>query len=431
MNYDREFSSIQSACRSVFGCDVDARPRAMQALTEAYSSVSLLGTQIAVSSDLECFRRVLASSPACTDAVLRQDVSLQSLIAPKVLPTSIGELQRLGPYQKLLSDIFHSKWPFPSGLNDAGLKVKLTKTLTETDLFTGCLQAGRMSVLPNQTAKGLLRAAGLYENEYVDPRGDDYLAALEVNCAPVLSIDQSHAEQQLVIYLDSKNRLRLHPFGANAVGTLEDRLVQKGTFVFRGGVIQPVAHSRLFALDAIVELEDLMNSSTALEANFQKFFESHPEFLKALDYERIHAQPILYKDDGSRLIPDFFLEQLDCGWHAIADLKRPYDNMVIRKKNRVYFAQWVQEAISQLHYYKEWFDDAKNRAQFETSQGLSTRVFRPKMVLIAGRSSHFVDEVERIRLLSEQDQALTLWTYDDVLRRAKRYRTFADDRSAP
>lgn len=427
MDYDQEFSFIQAACTTVFGREVNVRPRAMQALTDAYVSVSLLGTPIAMPSDLECFRRVLASSPACTDAVLRHDVSLQELIGPDHQHPGVGELQRLRLYEKLLSDIFVLRWPFPSGLNDAGLKVQVTKTLNETDLFAGCLQTGRMSVLPNQTAKGLLRAAGLYTDGFVDPRGDEYLASLEANCSAVFLVDQSHAEQQLVLYLDSKDRLRLHPFGANAVGKLEDRLVQSGTFVFRGGVIQPVASSRLFAPNAIIELEELINSRAAQEADFQRFFEAHPEFLKALDYDHIHPQPILYKDDGSRLIPDFFLEQLECGWHAIADLKRPYNNMVIRKRNRVYFAQWIQEAIAQLHYYKEWFDDAKNRAQFEASQGLSTRVFRPKMVLIAGRASHFVDEIERIRLLSEQDQSLTLWTYDDVLRRAKKYRTFADE----
>ena len=116
------------------------------------------------------------------------------------------------------------------------------------------------------------------------------------------------------------------------------------------------------------------------------------------------------------------------GWHAIADLKRPYEHMIIRKKNRVYFSQWVQEAIAQLHYYKEWFESRKNRESFEQTQKLSTKVYRPKMVLIAGRNYNFIDEIERIRLLSDQDQDLTLWTYDDVLERAKKYRKFADGR---
>lgn len=189
--------------------------------------------------------------------------------------------------------------------------------------------------------------------------------------------------------------------------------------------MQPSTGASLFSADSIAEFEDLINSRNVLEQTFQNFFERHPEFLKSLDFEKIHPQPILYKDDGARLIPDFFLEQIDCGWHAIADLKRPYDNMVIRKKNRVYFAQRIQDAIAQLLYYKEWFEDPKHREEFERTQRLSTKVYRPKMVLIAGRSAHFIDDVERIRLLSAQDANLSLWTYDDVLRRAQRYKAFA------
>ena len=430
MDYAHEFNAIGSACRSLFGVDVDVRPRALQALIAAYSSIMVLGHEIAFASDLQCFRSVLAASPACTDAILRQDISLEALLLPSTPSITAPQNRRFGGYQDVLKGVFASSWPFPSGLNDAGLRVKTTGSLSETDLFAGCLQAGRMSVLPNKTARALLGAAGLFDDEYPDPRADDYLAALEAHCAPVLSIDKSHAEQQLMLHLDSKNRVRLHAFGANTIGSLEDRLKATGPFLFRGGVIQPARSSNLFKSEAILEFEDLINSDAASESVFQRFFEGHPEFLKSLDYERIHPQPILYKEDGSKLIPDFFLEQLDTGWHAIADLKRPYEKMVIRKKNRVYFAQWIQEAISQLHFYREWFEDGTNRKQFEHAQGLSTRVFRPKMVLIAGRSTHFVDEVERIRLVSEQDQAISLWTYDDVLKRAKKYRKFADHASA-
>lgn len=432
MSYELDLNQIEFACHTAFGRDIEVRPRAIQALVESIKSVSLLNHEFALTSDLECFRGVLAASPACTDAILRQDISLQTLIsAEQQSKSTLRNAPRIGSYDKLLSDIFVSRWPFPSGLNDVGIKVRATGILTETDLFIGCLQAGRMNVLPNNTAKGLLTAAGLYEDECVDIRGDEYLANLEANCAPVLSLDASHSEQQLILYLDSNERLRVHTFGANALGVIEDRLSKAGTFVFRGGVLQPALGPSLFAADSIAEFEDLINSKNVLEQKFQDFFKRHPEFLKSLDFEKIHPQPILYKDDGSKLIPDFFLEQIDCGWHAIADLKRPYDHMVIRKKNRVYFAQWIQDAIAQLQYYKEWFEDAKHRNEFERTQGLSTKVYRPKMVLIAGRSTHFTDDVERIRLLSAQDANLSLWTYDDVLRRAQRYKAFAEGHNDP
>ena len=426
MPIDRDLHDIEAACLAVFGRDIDVAPRALQVLNTSLRTVNVFGHNLALHSDLECFRRVLAASPACTDAILRNDISLKSLVPSQEPRAGLSQLPRLGRFKALLEGIFVSRFPFKSGLHKAGQGVLDSGVLTETDLFIGCLQAGRRSVLPNQTARALLEAAGLSADGDSTQASDRYLSKLEMLCKSVIATDKSHAEQQVVLYLDSKERIRLQIFGASAVGQLEDRLTKMGSFVFRGGVIQPAPRSSLFSHDAILRLEDLINSKTALERDFQQFFELHPEFLKTLDFSKVHAQPILYKDDGSRLIPDFFLEQADCGWHAIADLKRPHDDMVIRRKNRTYFSQWVQESIAQLQFYKEWFENSRNREIFEQTQKLSTKVYRPKMVLIAGRSSAFEDEVERIRLLSAQDPNLTLWTYDDVLRRAKTYRQFAE-----
>lgn len=426
MTYQRDLQDIEAACLEVFGMPIEVAPRALQALVSSFEQIHLLGNELARATDLECFRRVIASSPAHADALMRES-SLEHLIPrPGERSTSpIRRSSRIGNFKKLLSDIFVSHFPFRTGLHPAGMSVQGVGRLTESDLFLACLQAGRRSVLPNRTASALLAAAGLIGDEISTQRGDKYLTTLELRLKAVPTIDQSHPEQQIILYLDDKQHVRMQIFGANAVGQLEERMSKIGTFVFRGGVLQPASTANLFTQESIAELEDLINSKTTLEQQYQAFFERHPEFLKALDFKKIHAQPILYKDDGSRLVPDFFLEQLDSGWHAIADLKRAHENMVIRRNNRVYFAQWVQDSIAQLHFYREWFESPKNRTIFESTQKVSTRVYRPKMVLIAGRASDFIDDVERIRLLSAQDANLSLWTYDAVLKRAKNYRAFA------
>lgn len=425
MTYERDVREIEATCREVFGVSIEVAPRALQVLVTSFQRVSLLGNEIDLTSDLECFRRVLASSPAYADAIIRKSDSLERFIAIQKSTGKTSEAPRFGNFTKLLSDLFVSRFPFRSGLHPVGASVKGMGILTETDLILACLQSGRRSVLPNKTASTLLKAVGLFDDGYPTDRADKYLAKLEAELKSVGVVDESHAEQQIVLYLDANDHIRLQIFGANTLGRIEERLSKVGTFVFRGGVLQPAPSSRLFTSHAIEELEDLMNSKSTLEQEYQRFFERHPEFLKSLDYKKIYAQPILYKDDGSRLIPDFFLEQVDSGWHAIADLKRSHEAMVIRKKNRVYFAQWVQEAIAQLQYYREWFESPKNREAFEQAQKVSTRIYRPKMVLIAGRQSDFMDDVERIRLLSAQDANLSLWTYDAVLSRAKKYREYA------
>lgn len=423
--YERDLKEIEIACREVFGVPIKVAPRALQVLLTSFRRVSFLENEIDLLSDLECFRRVLASSPAYANVAISNSNLLERLIPTEKSTGRMNEAPQLGSFKKLLTEIFVSRFPFRSGLHPAGVSVRGTGILTEADLIVACLQAGRRSLIANKTARAILQAADLFNEGYSNERGDKYLAKLEAEFKSVRVVDESHAEQQIVLCLDASNHIRLQIFGANALGRMEEQLSKVGSFIFRGDVLQPAPSSRLFTNNAIEELEDLMNSKSTLEQQYQKFFERHPEFLKSLDYRNIHAQPILYKDDGSRLIPDFFLEQVDSGWHAIAELKRPHESMVIRKQNRIYFAQWVHDAISQLQYYREWFESPKNRDAFEQTQKISTKVYRPKMVLIAGRKSDFVDDVERIRLLSAQDTNLSLWTYDAILSRARQYREYA------
>jgi len=107
------------------------------------------------------------------------------------------------------------------------------------------------------------------------------------------------------------------------------------------------------------------------------------------------------------------------GWDTILDLKRPGDKMVSRRTNRVYFKQNVQNAVAQLQFYREWFDSPANRQRFRESYGVET--YKPRMVLVTGRRHEFLNDVERIRLTEGLPSRLDVWTYDDLLQRAKNY----------
>ncbi len=91
----------------------------------------------------------------------------------------------------------------------------------------------------------------------------------------------------------------------------------------------------------------------------------------------------------------------------------------MRRPNRLYFRQYVQNAIGQLQYYREWFNSPSNRKRFSNAYG--TTAYRPKMVIVIGRNHHFRDDVERIRLMEMLPPQLEIRTYDDLLNRAKRY----------
>lgn len=167
---------------------------------------------------------------------------------------------------------------------------------------------------------------------------------------------------------------------------------------------------------ATEELEALINSHGAKEAAFQDFFECHPEFILNDEYRQAHPQIVLIDDRGESLIPDFILEPVD--QHSICDLlelKLPSAPVFVLKKNRPRFSAAVLEACAQLHEYRRFFDEEKNRIAVRDKYGLLA--YRPKMFVIIGRRGT-VNPIE-VRKIEGALPNLTLRTYDDVLQRMK------------
>ncbi len=411
------------SCEVFFGRRVLITPRASMAFLDTYRSYKLFKAHINITSDFNCFLGVVANSPACADILARNGVKLEGLLENVFINEhSLGKGISIINYNKMLNSIFTQDLPFSPGLNSIGEKVKETGIINELDLVVGTLESCRNRLMPNETGKKLLSLANISHDGLCDEHGDNFLYELETECKRISQIDVSHFDQQYVLFLDENGGFRIRPFGANSFGKLEKCNFNDRPFVFRGDSLQPLSSSMLYSVNLIDEFEDMINTSKCSEHDFQRFFEKNTQFLTGIDFKKAHPQPILYKDDGSKLIPDFFLEKVDSRWDAILDLKKPYDTMVARKKNRTYFKQWIQETISQLQYYREWFENSSNRKIFETTLNLSSQTFRPKMVIVAGRSQHFVNDVERMRLLSNQVGDLELWTYDDILSRARRYK---------
>lgn len=250
---------------------------------------------------------------------------------------------------------------------------------------------------------------------------DAFLEKLLDGARQIAFTDPSHSFAQFVMFTDEHNNVRVRPFGATELTGLSTLpLNEEKVYVYRGGVLQPInTLVPEFSDEILGEFEELLNSKNASEKDFQRLFEKYPFFLTGLDFKRAHPQPILFQDEGRALIPDFFLEKLTSEWDAIVDLKRPYDEMITRRRNRVYFKQHVQNAIAQLRYYEEWFNSPINRKKFEDLYGIKT--LRPKMVIVIGRAHHFRSDVERVMLLDGLPSKLELWTYDTLLNRAKSY----------
>jgi hypothetical protein len=227
-------------------------------------------------------------------------------------------------------------------------------------------------------------------------------------------------EENLFILFNEGNKIRLKPFAQFNVNQLANPLFLENRFWRARGNVFETYDTELE--NALPLLEDLINSK-AKEIEFQRFFENHPQFLLLLgNYKKLHSQLILREDNGSNLIPDFFLEKIDSDFCDILDLKRPTADLVRLQKNRVRFRDCVMEAVAQINYYRNWFEDKRNRDLFRSTYGLNS--FKPQVVVVIGRRQSYYNEVQRIKLESSLPRWITLTTYDDIIEKVNQWKNF-------
>ena len=92
------------------------------------------------------------------------------------------------------------------------------------------------------------------------------------------------------------------------------------------------------------------------------------------------------------------------------------------QKNRMRFRDVILEGIAQLENYRSWFEDKMNRDNFYSKYGLSA--YKAKIVLIIGRRDSYYAEVDRLKLESGLPNYVDLKTYDDVIAKARQWRSF-------
>lgn len=181
-------------------------------------------------------------------------------------------------------------------------------------------------------------------------------------------------------------------------------------------VIYVLSRERLALGEAVDELEALVNSPTALESDFQRFFERHPEFILTDDYKRAHGHVVLSRDNEGDLIPDFVLEPADGALSDLLELKLPGANVFTFQKNRNRFSAAVHAACAQLREYSRYFEEERHRNFVREKFGL--QLYRPRMFLILGRRGD-IDPIE-MRAIQCDTPHLNLRTYDDVIARMRR-----------
>ena len=160
-----------------------------------------------------------------------------------------------------------------------------------------------------------------------------------------------------------------------------------------------------------------INSPKARELDLQRFFELHPQFLRMWDFREVFPQVYLTREDAGPLLPDFLLLDRDLNKATLLDLKLPSAKTVVDKPNRERFSALVDEARSQLLEYRDWFEDAHNRATIKDRFGME--IYRPRLGVVIGSSAEFESSFQRQKLASRYPD-IEVATYDDILAHARR-----------
>jgi len=456
---------IQLQVNEHFNTEVEIAPRAMAALQGAGSVYwEEDGDVIEV---ISVFQALLASSPACLIALHNGGVNTQILseqfhlpeqqIPCKLAPNTLDLIfYGYDESYRFLSHKAIGNWTETA--SDIEANISTYSKLTEVDLFRAMLQTAyqgprvvneHTELYELQTCLSdigkLLISAGfadlldiheyLNENERyrAELRASEKFKKLSQDIRNLGIHDPSHHAIQFAFYLDSKQRIRVQPFGLTSVGISQPEYLKDGVaYKYRNNIFQPInTIQSSIHKDSIEQLEDMINSKRCSESDFQKFFEMHQDFLLGFDYHRTHPQLILSSDENMNLIPDFFLEPLESHFCDILELKLPYSELTrrLQRGNRVHFRAFVNEAVAQLTEYQRYFDDRSNRRDFHKKYGLEA--YKPKLILVIGRSCHFRSDLERREISRLLPDDLDMWTYDDLLLKAKRFASFANDTFNP
>jgi hypothetical protein len=226
--------------------------------------------------------------------------------------------------------------------------------------------------------------------------------------------------QYIVTLEDNTLRFRI-------VSTLDDYVQENdsGRWTPQRALLSHLDGLGLFTADCIHELEDLLNSGRAKEGDFQAFFERHPNFLRRWDFREVYPHVFLTRRNEGPLIPDFLLTNVEAQDAAILDIKQSGMKIIRHQKNRLRFTDAILEARAQLLTYRSWFDDADHRAKIKSKVGME--IYRPRMMVVIGRSSEFRDEIDRQTLRADNPD-IEVVTYDDILRFARGRRMILEDR---
>jgi Domain of unknown function (DUF4263) len=302
--------------------------------------------------------------------------------------------------------------------NEIAQRVLRSRTLGPFELIDGILDSmsrpwGHMNQI--QFFQKLKSASPAWANGAISK--DEVLNRIKEQSRIAQTIDPSFARQQLGLYVDDSDKVRVIQLAAWSLSSLSDSNTESQEYrLARGNIVQeigPILREQIDEFEWLIEKE-------VPESEFQEFLERNPFILTSLgSYSRAEPHVILHEDAGRKLIPDFFLEFADRRDSDILELKLPDVTVDVRVTSRNRLSSKVHAAVAQLRTYRDWFKSESNRLKFIQATGM--KCFMPRAIIVIGRSSDFKSDIDRINLEETLPNWASLRTYDDLLKSARNW----------
>jgi hypothetical protein len=166
--------------------------------------------------------------------------------------------------------------------------------------------------------------------------------------------------------------------------------------------------------DAINQLTYLLYKEEFAEEKYQEYFEQNPCVFKILGYSNAYPRLRLPRSGGGWYEPDFLLKRSSDDLFEILDLKTPQEKLIpTRKKYRKRFYAKIEDYISQVEEYAEYFNDSESRNKVKDIHTLDIQA-SPEITIVVGTDKD-VDKKQLHQLLSRRTHRPHIYTYDDIL----------------
>lgn len=198
------------------------------------------------------------------------------------------------------------------------------------------------------------------------------------------------------------NKLRTDLVSIPLIGSITDSRDRTRAAAAEFQYLEPWADSCGYKLSTLIgEFEELINSASAKEYDYQFFFQKNPEFLFLLgDYDDVRSQVSISLDivvapyvTSSKSRPDFMLHRLtDDTWDILELKKAVYQTPLMvgggtTPSDPIHPSRVLDKAISQMKSYKTIFRQEQTRRYLQSKYSMN--IVEPRLILLMGRNENF------------------------------------------